>query len=294
MDSDSPAISEDERRFFIITASRTGSSLLSAILADAGASFGMEAPQHWNPSGGALEHPDLLRAARYYRRAAAIAPARPRFGIARLRWVAYRSLAKRRLREALAGARFVKLENTHDLIRPAFRLGYFPTIIVNYRAFEDQAVSLGMLHTHATWESLRDRFQSIYGNALWLLNTFGGCAVDYAQLHDQADDSWARALAQTTGLALECLLAARDRRLDHRHAAAAARAFDPSLGSLFAALQDLRNRSVPPSPPALRAWLAAKSARTAGRLAAPERAPHPLGPFSPFADKGFPSGENAL
>ncbi len=267
MDSGSPAVLEGDRRFFIVTASRTGSSLLAAILADAGAMFGMDAPCHWDPSGGALEHPDFLGAAHYYRSAAAIAPERPaRFGIARLRWVAYRSLAKRRLREGLARARYIKLEAAHELIRPAFCLGIFPTIIVSYRSFAEQAVSLGMLRPDANWDFLRARYQSTYGNALWLLNTFGGCVIGYERLHEGADDAWAQALAQTTGLPATRLIEARNRRIDHPPSPIAARTVDPALDSLFAALQALDGKVIAPSQPALRAWRSAQLQRAGDAL----------------------------
>ena len=100
-------------------------------------------------------------------------------GIQRMRWNAYRSLGKKRLRAELGRARFTKLYGAHDLVRPAFKIGHFPTVILSYRRFEDQALSLGLMHAHATWESLRDNYRQVYFNGLWLLNTFGGCVVGY-------------------------------------------------------------------------------------------------------------------
>ena len=43
----------DNRRFFVVTVGRTGSSLLASILADAGADFGVQSEDKWDAGGGA-------------------------------------------------------------------------------------------------------------------------------------------------------------------------------------------------------------------------------------------------
>src|ERR1700683_3205206 len=123
------AVRQEDRRFFIVTAARSGSTLLAAILADAGADFGMAAPRLWDRATGALEHPGTWRALGYFTAADALSTGRPGFGLTRMRWVAYRSLGKRRLRAGLACARFVKVYGAHRLVRPAFKIGYFPSVI---------------------------------------------------------------------------------------------------------------------------------------------------------------------
>ncbi|HXQ50972.1 MAG TPA: hypothetical protein VN802_07755 [Stellaceae bacterium] len=195
MNADGPAeahaVATESRRFFIVTAARTGSTLLSAILADAGAEFGMTPPRRWNRAGGDLEHPDLWRALRYFSDAETLSMmGRPPFGIARMRWNIYRSLGKKRLREGLRRARFAKVYGAHKLVRPAFKIGYFPTVILSYRRIEDQALSLGLKYPHANWEFLRDNYLHVYRNGLLLLNMFGGCVVGYDDILDPADTSW--------------------------------------------------------------------------------------------------------
>ena len=245
-------VAGEDQRSFIITAARTGSTLLSAILADAGADFGMTAPQEWDRAGGGLEHPELWRALRYFRKAEAISTGRPPFGIARIRWNAYRSLGKKLLRAGLGRARFAKLYGAHELVRPAFKIGFFPTVILSYRRFEDQALSLGLMHAHASWESLRDNYQHVYCNGLWLLNTFGGCVVGYKNLADRDDSTWVKPLARTTGLPIERLVEARDYRIDALSRPARTGSVDRTAGRVFDAMEALSGKAIPPSEQALR------------------------------------------
>jgi uncharacterized membrane protein YkvA (DUF1232 family) len=261
----------DHRRYFIVTATRSGSTLLSAIMADAGAAFGMATPEQWDRTGGDLEHPQMWRVLMSLSAAESISIGRPAFGLSRMRWVAHRSLAKRRLKAALAGADFAKVYGAHKLVRPAFKLGFFPTVILSYRRFEDQALSLGLMHAHASWESLRENYRSIYENGLLLLHTFGGCVVSYEDIVDPANRAWADRLAEVTHLPAEHLLAARDRRVQHPSRPTATAWEDPEMGRLFDALNLLRERVLPPCPQVLRSWVARSAAadRALARSAVP-------------------------
>ena len=63
------SMSHDKRRFIIVGTGRSGSSLLAAILAGAGADFAMPSKQQWGRDGGGFEHPDFVRAYNWYERA---------------------------------------------------------------------------------------------------------------------------------------------------------------------------------------------------------------------------------
>jgi hypothetical protein len=244
---------EANTRFFIITAARTGSTLLSAILADAGADFGMATPQEWDRAGGELEHPGLARAFYYFSKAELISKERPRFGISRLRWVLYRSYGKKKLREVLSSCRFAKHYNVYKLVRPAFKIGYYPTVILSYRQFEDQAISFGLMHPHADWDLLCKNYHEVYKNGLWLLNTFGGCAVAYEEVVNLDDCSWAQPLADVTGLPIAKLIDARDRRVA-QSSCRLATGIDDQTTRIYEAMRSLSGKAVPSSPQALRSW----------------------------------------
>jgi hypothetical protein len=151
----------------------------------------------------------------------------------------------------------VKVADTHHLVRPVFKLGYFPTVILSYRRFEDYAVSLGLIHAHAGPASLARRYCETLQMGLWLLNTFGGCVVGYEQLADPADRSWAVPLGRATGIPSEALVAARDRRLATLSAPVFARSIEPETLAAFEAVDALHGRYIPPSNQALRSWRAA-------------------------------------
>jgi hypothetical protein len=248
------SVIEANRRFFILTAARSGSTLLSAILGDVGANFGMTIPASWDPASGDLEHPDLSRAYDFFSKAELISKYRPHFGVSRLRWVLYRSYGKKTLRAVLNSAHFVKRYNAHKLVRPAFKIGYFPTVILSYRRFEDQAISFGLMHPHADWDLLCKNYWEVYNNGLWLLNTFGGCVVAYENMVDPSDCGWAEPLADVTGLAVTKLIDARDRRLTHAPPRCETNKINPQAYRIYEARQALTDKAIPPSSQALRAW----------------------------------------
>jgi hypothetical protein len=264
------ALTEADRRFFIVSPGRTGSTLLSTILADAGADFGKVPPPRWDRAGGDMEHPYFLRAARYFLDAEAISLERPAFGIARMRWVIYRSMGKRWLRAGLEQARFAKVYGANSLVRPAFKMAYFPTVILSYRRFEDYAASLGLIHAHATSRSLHERYRQTYADGLWLLSMFGGCVVDYESLVDIADCSWAEPLALTTGLSTASLVKSRSLRLENASSPVEPTRINQATDTITSAILAMRSKPVPPSCQALRSWNSVR--RRSPERAAPERA----------------------
>jgi hypothetical protein len=257
---DRSAVAEDRRRFFIINAGRTGSTLLSVILADAGADFAMAAPPCWDRGGGDMEHPDLLAAWRRIVAAHTLSATRPAPGYRRHRWTILRSLGKRRLRAVLGKAQFVKVDEAHLLVRPAVKMGYFPSIILSYRRFEDHAVSYGLMDRAADLEGLVAHYNRVNKNGLWLLNTFGGCVIGYEQLIDLADRSWVAPLAALTNLPASELLAARARRVAQPSRPIETPHFDRDARQTYEGVDSLRGRLILPSTQALRSWHAANGA----------------------------------
>ena len=246
-------ITAERRRFFIVSPGRSGSTLLAAILADCGAEFGLPVPARWDRQTGDMEHPQLTVAARNMARAGDPAHER-RSALRRWRCAVLRSRAKRQLGAALRRVAYVKVEGGHELVRSAFKLGYFPSIIISYRHFEDYAVSLGLRRASVTIQSLEMNYRSTLRSGLWLLNTFGGCVVGYEQLVDPTEQAWAEPLARLTDIPADRLIAARDARIEAPSVPVPAHDTERHAADAFDAVDALRHRGVPPSLQAVRSW----------------------------------------
>ena len=122
----------DNRRFFVVTVGRTGSSLLASILADAGADFGVQSEDKWDAGGGAYELPSLALVVQKFEAMNEIGFRRPYDLLARLRWTVARHRAKVGLKAILSQARFFKGE-IGQMVHWSARLGYSAIVIVSYR-----------------------------------------------------------------------------------------------------------------------------------------------------------------
>jgi hypothetical protein len=264
-----PAERSPRERFLIINAGRTGSSLLCAVLAAAGADFGMAADQTWSADDGAFEQEAVTRAAAWLGTACRLGPTPPLWP-QRWRWDFARHRAKSHLRHALAAARFVKGPNLDLAVQPAAKFGYEPRIIVSYRAFSAQAMSLAQRSAHSEATALEAYYLRTYKNALMWLLVYGGCVVDYDELVDPKETAWTAALSAVTGLAAPALAAARQARVDPRVRRRPARlpALSAECERLYECLRGFSGQAVLPS------HLAARSSarRLAGAAAAPDGA----------------------
>ena len=244
------------QRYFIVTAGRTGSTLLAAIMGDAGADFGMPVLDDWNTArGGSMELSEVRLAANYFRRAFERAPRKPALPPARWIWTWHRSQGKRNLKRALDKAVYVKAVNMDLAIPYSIKLGYFPRVIVSYRRFGPFALSYSQMLVSWSTETMATDYDRIYRNAVLQLYAYGGCAVNYDDLVDRTRTEWARNLAEVTGLSVDALLESRARRL--KSAPREERLFpvsDESVERSFAAVDALSGHAWPPSPQALRNW----------------------------------------
>jgi len=247
---------DDCRRYFIVTPGRTGSTLLATILADAGADFSIAPRDDWDTArGGWMENAEAVRAGNHFRLAFERSPSKPKTFLSSWIWAYHRAAGKRHLKRALRQAAYFKAMHLDLAIPFAIKLGYFPQVIINYRPFDEQAVSFSQMVINWSADALAATHNRTYRNSLLLIHSYGGCVVSYADLTDRTRTEWAASLAQITGLSAEKLLASRDRR------ASAAQpmeteisGLDESAQRLFAAVDSLSGSALPPSPQALRNW----------------------------------------
>ena len=239
-----------DKRYVIVTPGRTGSSLLASILSDAGADFGISA-EHWSASEGAFEHPDLIAAADSFSKARQLGVSRP-LAPKKYLWDIYRHRGKARLKRIVRRVEYLKGPDLDLVVRPLFNLGYFPQVMVNFRAFFGQAQSLYMRSAHHGFEALHERYCRIASDALLQLTTFGGCVIDYDDIVDPANDDWIANVSALTGLAADRLRDARKARVKPRAEEAPGYEMDCRASRLYADLQGLKGTVFQPTRAALR------------------------------------------
>jgi len=245
---------DDVTRYFVVNVGRCGSTLLSAILADAGAEFGIPIPERWSESTGALEHSVIQECSRLFRRADYIAPGKRYFPFYKYLADARRSVAKRKIARVLREVRFAKATDMTLWIWHVSKMGYRPRIILSYRGFAANAISYYLLRG-LDFTRFAAYYRRVNMNGLLMVHTYGGCAISYEELIDPDEVSWAEALSGTTGFDRDRLLEARANRLSER-------SFEPrTLPSLvhdvdaeevYRCLGELKGVAVPPSPQFLR------------------------------------------
>lgn len=242
-------MNDDNLRLIMVTTGRSGSSLLAAVIADAGGNFGFPSEDEWDPAAGAMEHPVAQEASRLFRRAYYLRRVKRLFFFYKYLIDIRRSLGKKKLREVLKEAHFIKADNMDLWVWHLTKLGYRPRIITTYRRFADNARSLFVLRG-MHFDDIVDYYCRINQNALLMLDVYGGCAVSYEELVDPEDTAWADALALTTGLSRDALLAARDKRIEGKvqHGPEAVGLSDPKAERIFEKLRKLKGIAVGPSP----------------------------------------------
>ncbi|MFT4585847.1 MAG: hypothetical protein ACI915_005403 [Gammaproteobacteria bacterium] len=239
-------------RYFVLTLGRSGSSLLAATLADAGADFGIQAPGRWDPRTGQMEGRAIKIAAHHYRRAYDISMGRKYMFSPALETKLRVHRARAHLKRALTQGRFSKIGDLDLLVQPSFKLGYRPRVILNYRQLELNLPSLLVGRTNVGPDQLAEEYVRIYRQGLSLLKTFGGCTVAYNELQDVGQSGWAQALASLTHLDQEKLIESRNVRLKGAIDPDDVRPIYPNAYALYEEMRALQGLAVPPSRQVLR------------------------------------------
>jgi len=196
-----------------------------------------------------MEHPVAQEASRLFRRAYYLRRVKRLFFFYKYLIDIRRSLGKKKLREVLKEAHFIKADNMDLWVWHLTKMGYRPRIITTYRRFVDNARSLFILRGMG-FDDIVDYYCRINQNALLMLDVYGGCAVSYEEAVDLDDTAWADALALTTGLSRDALLAARDKRIKGKvqHDPVVVGLSDPTAERIYEKLRKLKGIAVEPSP----------------------------------------------
>jgi hypothetical protein len=243
------------RRYFVVSLGRSGSSLLAAILADAGANFGVRTPRTWDPRSGQMEGQEIKQAAHHYRRAYDIGCGKKFVFSPALETKIRHFRGRKHLRRALQTSEFLKIGDLDLVVQPSFKLGYSPRVILNYRQLEHNLPSLLVGRTTVGPDQLAAEYVRIYRQGLTLLRTFGGCTIAFNELQDTALSGWADALANTTDLESSRLQESRERRLNGSLDVPDAAPLYPEAYALHEQMRLLSGRAIEPSRQVVRALL---------------------------------------
>jgi len=245
-------------RYFIVSTGRCGSSLLAAILSDAGADFGLPKPSDWKQDSGALEHPDINYVSRQFRRAAYLQPKRRSNLLAKYIMDIRRSLGKKRARQVLDKITYAKSDNIDLWIWHLMKMGYSPRIIVSFRDFAATARSFFVLRGMDSGQ-FTEYYRRIYENSLLMLDVYGGCAISFEELIDTNETKWADVLSQLTSVQPDVLLHHRNLRLKSNSSKGLEnrpiiQTASEDIRAIEKNLRSLKGCHVSPSPPILRKW----------------------------------------
>ena len=239
---------ENNIRYLVVTPGRSGSSLLCAILADAGANFGMPTIAEWPHDEGAFQHPLAANVTRLLPRIELLSND-PWIG-----WV--RRVVKKRLKRRFAAAMsalwtsadYVKIAASHTLVPASVRLGFQPRIILNIREYRACVSSLCRLTAHRrTPDQMREVYRAALYNGLALLHVHGGVVVDFDDLRQNSD--WIGPVSHLTGLPYDALFQSWRARVETRESGSTEFADDPELEQLYEQARRLTTPSaITPAP----------------------------------------------
>ncbi|MEP5255634.1 MAG: hypothetical protein ABJQ39_11290 [Winogradskyella arenosi] len=186
---------------YIVTGTeRSGSSLLSALLANSGAKFNMPIVEDWYRGSGAYEHEDYMRLIKHVKRSLFFKRFSDR-------------LCNRERKKAIAIAKtlfktskFVKYPPfSEHIANIAKEAGFEPRIILIYRKFSDYLRS-SMIKSGGTFNDHKQNYMSVNQTCFAQLFIYGGCAITYEELMDLDEVSWAKRLSNLCNLNEEVLL----------------------------------------------------------------------------------------
>lgn len=182
------------KKVFILGPARSGTTLVSAILAKAGGNFALDPVDTWNPRAGELEHPLAIQASVEIDRSEKwknISHSVSRY---------YENRALDKLGRLLKVADFVKYPPRSEKF-PVLgaRLGCQPSCVVIIRPFVEFAMSF-MRMKNLDWTELEAIYRQSLFTSVLLTKHFGGCILRYHDIVNLQMDSWLLPLANATGL----------------------------------------------------------------------------------------------
>lgn len=218
------------RKVFILGPPRSGTTLLSAILANAGGRFALDPVDHWNPKAGELEHPLAIQASVQIDRSEKWKP------ISHSLSRHFENKAQDCLARLLKVADFVKYPPRSEKFPVlGVRLGYDPSCVVIVRPFLEFALSF-LRMKNLDWLELESLYRQNLFTSVLLARQFGGCVIRYHDLVNLDTGRWLAPLSEATGLEKHLLEVAARKLVTPRKMEAPKVAIDRELDELLASI----------------------------------------------------------
>lgn len=196
---------EDNIKYIVVSTERSGSSMTSAILANAGADFGFDKDRKWYRGAGDYEHQEVVDTYKYLKR------------------VLFSQKFSDRLTLRLKKKIVSKMEILYSKVSyskypplsqylPFYvkQAGFDIRLIVVIRNFNDFAISM-ISKNGKDFETLKDTYLSTYRTSLLNLSLYGGCIICYEDITKIEETRWAELVEKTCGLDASKLISERDK-----------------------------------------------------------------------------------
>lgn len=192
-------------KFLIVGTERSGSTMLSGILANSGADFGFEKGRDWYRGSGDYEHPIIVDNFKYIKRSIFFSKFSDR--LKRI----YNDKVTSHMLSLFNSVSFAKYPPLCYLLPyHVNKAGFDIRLIVIIRKFNDFTVSR-ISKNGGDFFSSKETYINLYSTALYNLSIFGGCVVCYEDLIDPQKEFWADLLEKTCKLDYDLLIQERNK-----------------------------------------------------------------------------------
>ncbi len=217
------------KKVFVLGPPRSGTTLVSALLAHSGAEFGVDRVASWDASSGEFEHPLAIKASVELARAERLRP------FSRTLSHYFDRRASENLSALLKIADFVKYPPMSEKFPVmAKRLGYQPICIVVVRSFLGFASSM-LAKNNLQWDELQHIYRQSLFTSILLREQLGGSVIRYEELVGEDCGNAIATLAMSTGLKGETIAAAAGRLIQKRKEARSHLEIDKAVDALLKA-----------------------------------------------------------
>ena len=191
-------------KYLVAGGKRTGTTLLCAILANAGADFGFPRDREWFRGSGDYEHRIMLDNYKHLKRARMAQPVSDNFAAREHRKI------EANMKELLNEVDYIKYPPLSQYLPIHIkRAGFDLRLLITIRKFNTFALS-AVAKSGGSFNELKEIYLDTYKTNLLNLYLYGGCAVLYEDIVDHASTEWSARVGTVTGIPAEALLRARD------------------------------------------------------------------------------------